>query len=76
MFFHAFTFAGSRGNCLNMRQQGRVFKRLPREPANINAMKQTCDRYSYILPDSRLKSHRKPQKVIKIIVVCTLNLVV
>ena len=42
MFFHAFTFAGSRGSCLDTRPQGRVFKRLPRDPANVNAMKQTC----------------------------------
>ena len=41
-FFHALTFAGSRGSCLNRRPQGRVFKRLPRELANVNAMKQTC----------------------------------
>ena len=41
MFFHAFIFAWSRGNCLNMRQQGLEFKHLPRDPANVNAMKQT-----------------------------------
>ena len=33
MFFHALTFAGSRGSCLNRRWEGRVFKRFPRDPA-------------------------------------------
>ena len=42
MFFHALTFAGSRGCCLNARPIGRVFKHLPRDPASVNAMKQTC----------------------------------
>ena len=42
MFFHALTFAGSRGCCLNMTPTGPVFKHLPREPASVNAMKQTC----------------------------------
>ena len=42
MFFHALTFAGSRGCCLNTRPIGRVFKHLPRDPASVNAMKQTC----------------------------------
>ena len=42
MFFHALTFAGSRGCCLNTRQIGGVFKHLPRDPASVNAMKQTC----------------------------------
>ena len=42
MFFHALTFAGSRGSCLNTRPLGRVFKHLPRDPASVNAMKQTC----------------------------------
>ena len=41
MFFHALTFAESRGSCLNMRLFGRVFKHL-RDPASVNAMKQTC----------------------------------
>ena len=40
--FHALTFAGSRGCCLNTRPIGRVFKHLPRDPASVNAMKQTC----------------------------------
>ena len=40
-FFHALTFAGSRGSCLNMRPLGRMFKLLPRDPANVNALKQT-----------------------------------
>ena len=42
MFFHALTFAGSRGSCLNTRPLGLVFKHLPRDPASVNAMKQTC----------------------------------
>ena len=42
MFFHALTFAGSRGSCLTMRPLGRVFKHRPRDPASVNAMKQTC----------------------------------
>ena len=41
MFFHALTFAGSRGRCLNTRPTGRVLKHLLRDPANVNAMKQT-----------------------------------
>ena len=76
IFFHALVFARSRGSCLNTRPQGRVFKRLPKDPTNVNAMKQTCDRYSCILPDSSLKLHRKRRKVIKIIVFCKLNLIV
>ena len=42
MFFHALTFARSRGSCLNTRPLGRVFKHRPRDPASVNAMKQTC----------------------------------
>ena len=42
MFFHALTFAGSRGSCLNTRPSGRVFKHRPRDPASVIAMKQTC----------------------------------
>ena len=41
MFFHALKFAGSRGRCLNTRLIGRVLKHLPRDPASVNAMKQT-----------------------------------
>ena len=52
------------------------FKHLWRDLATVNAMKQTCDRCSCILPDSSLKLHRKRQKVIKIIVFRKLNLVV
>ena len=37
MFFHALTFAGSKGSCLNTRPLGRS-----RDPASVNAMKQTC----------------------------------
>ena len=42
MFFHALTFARSRGSCLNTRPLGRVFKHGPRDEACVNAMKQTC----------------------------------
>ena len=42
MFFHALTFAGSRGSCLNARPLGREVKHRPRDPASVNAMKQTC----------------------------------
>ena len=42
MFFHALTFAGFRGSCLNIRPLGLVFKHLSRDPASVNAMKQTC----------------------------------
>ena len=42
MFFHALTFAESRGSCLNTRPSGRVFNYRPRDPASVNAMKQTC----------------------------------
>ena len=41
MFFQALTFAGSQGNCLKTRPIGQVFKLIPRDPASINAMKQT-----------------------------------
>ena len=41
-FMHFKTFAGSRGSCLNTRPSGRVFKHRPRDPASVNAMKQTC----------------------------------
>ena len=35
-------FSGSRGSCLNVMPLGRKFKDLPRDPATVNAMKQTC----------------------------------
>ena len=59
---------------MNTRPEGRVFKCLRRDPANVNAMKQTCDRYSCILPDSSRKLHRKRLQVIKIVAFSTLNL--
>ena len=37
-FFHALTFAGSRGSCLKTRPLCREFKHLPRDPASVNAM--------------------------------------
>ena len=42
MFFYALTFAGSRGSCMNTRSIGQVFKLLSRDPASVNALKQTC----------------------------------
>ena len=42
MVFHALTFAGNRGSCLNTRPLGRVFKHRPRDLASVNAMKQPC----------------------------------
>ena len=42
VFFHALTFAVSRGSCLNTRPLDRVFKHPLRDPASVNAMKQTC----------------------------------
>ena len=42
MFFHALTFAGSQGRRLNTRLIDRVLKHVPRDPASVNAMKQTC----------------------------------
>ena len=75
MFFHALTFAGSRGMCLNTRPQGQVFKHLPGDPANVNAMKQTCVvvilAFKIYLTDSNLKSHQKRRKKITIVVFCT-----
>ena len=41
MNFHAFTVVGSRGRCFNTRLLLRVFKHRPRDPALVNAMKQT-----------------------------------
>ena len=39
MFFHALTFSMARGSCLNPRPPGRGFKMLPRDTANVNALK-------------------------------------
>ena len=38
MLFHALTFAGSPGSCLNRKQEDRVFKRLMRDPANVKLL--------------------------------------
>ena len=46
MFFHALTSAGTRESSLNTRLQGQVFKLHLRDLANVNALKQMCDRYS------------------------------
>ena len=35
--FHCITLAGSLGRCLNTQPKGLVFKKLPRDPANVNA---------------------------------------
>ena len=40
--FHALTFMGPQGRCLNTRPVSRVLKHLPRDAASVNAMKQTC----------------------------------
>ena len=42
MFYHALTYAGSGGSCLNTRPLEQVFKHRQRDPASVNAMKQTC----------------------------------
>ena len=43
-------------SCINICQVARkLFKPLPRDPANVNAMEQTCDRYSCILPGFQSK---------------------
>ena len=42
MFFHALTFAGSRGRCLNTKLIGPVLNHLLRDPASVNEMKQEC----------------------------------
>ena len=39
MFFHALIFAVARRSCLKPRPAGRGFKLLPRDPANVNALK-------------------------------------
>ena len=39
MFFHALTFAVAQGSCLSPRLQGRGFILLPRDMANVNALK-------------------------------------
>ena len=40
--FSSINICRSRGSCLNTRLLGRVFKHRPRDPACVNAMKQTC----------------------------------
>ena len=39
MVFHTLTYAGTRGSCLNPKPLGKL---LPRDPANVNALKQIC----------------------------------
>ena len=62
MVFHALTFAGSPGSCLNTRPLGRVFKHRQRDPASVNAMKQTCVIIIlalHILPDFSINDAQK-----------------
>ena len=62
MVFHALTFAGSPGSCLNTRPLGRVIKHRPRDPASVNAMKQTCVIIIlalHILPDFSINDAQK-----------------
>ena len=42
MVFYGLTFAVARGSSLNPRPPGRGFKLLPRDTANVNALKLTC----------------------------------
>ena len=42
MFFHALTFAGGRRKLFEHELLGRVFKHRHRDPASVDAMKQTC----------------------------------
>ena len=71
MFFHALTFAGNRGSCLNMRPLDRMFKLLPRDPANIIALKQTwlivirAFLHSCILYDSLKNPIEDARKIMK-----------
>ena len=49
MVFRALTFAGSRSKkVFEHEPAGRVFKHLPRDPANVNAQNNMADRYSCI----------------------------
>ena len=41
--FIALTLAGFLGRCLITRPIGLVFKQHPRDPANVNALKNMCD---------------------------------
>ena len=45
VYFIALTLAGSLRWCLNTRPNSPVFKRLPRDLANVNAWKYMCDLY-------------------------------
>ena len=51
MFFHALTFAGSRGSCLNTRPLGRVFKHRPRDMVLMQCNKHVQSLFLHILPD-------------------------
>ena len=63
MLFHALTFAGSRGSCLNTRPIGRVLKHLRRDPTSVIAMEQTC--VIFILPYSNRIGTERPVKTLK-----------
>ena len=63
MFFHALRFTGSRGNSLNTRLLGPVFKHRSRGPASVNAM---CSLFKmHILPDSNQKHIENFPKTLK-----------
>ena len=66
MFFHALTFAGSQGSCLNSRPLGREFKHLSRDPANVNAMKCTCMIVILAYFNSSFKLHKNALKLLKL----------
>ena len=68
MFFHALTYAGSRGCCLNTsRLLGRALKHFPRHPANVNAMEQTyLIVVLHILLDSNINCTEKRRLNIRI----------
>ena len=59
MFFHAITFAGSRGSCLSTRLIGRVLKHLPRD----HAMKQKCVIVILIPTKLALKTQLKHENI-------------
>ena len=58
---------------LEAARPGLEFKHLPRDLANVNAMKQLFMIVFHILTISSFKSHRKHPKIVKITVFCTLN---
>ena len=65
MFFHALTFAGSRGRCLSRRPTGLVLQHLQKDTASVNAMKQTCE--IVILPYIPYSNQIRTGKAFKVI---------